>query len=289
MSKLYNSIKKYWNLIINWYLFPYASTLIVVLPIVYFFSRNIYQDESTWNGVLIEAHGMIFDIIIIGLLVTVISKRREKRLEIERYKDEIDDYRGWETQEASQRISGLIRRLDKRNKSKYLNLSSCRLSNAQLSNVNLQGAQLAGANLQRAHLDEANLQGAYLMLTNLQMARLNKANLQGVSGLNANLQRAHLKRANLQRANLTCANLRGAFLNGANLQEANLEGACLQGVNLKGANLKGAIIELYQLQFAEINQTVTMPNGTMYDAKWKKKIAQAYVPKYYLEECNKTA
>lgn len=237
-------MKNYLNQIINWYLFPYSVALLIVLPLVYFFSKNIYQDENTWNGILIEAHGMIFDIIVIGILVTVISKSREKRIEIKRYLEEIDDYRWWKSQDASQRISGIIRRVNNRSKTKRFNISNCWLTNAYLNYANLHGAHLVNANLQDAHLSNANLR---------------KANMWG-----ANLQGAHLVNANLQ----------GAHLINANLQEANL-------VN---ANLREANIDLFQLKNVIDMEGVVMPDGTLYNGGWKQKIDDSELPKEYWEK-----
>ena len=104
-------------------------------------------DEPFLENILVEAYGMLFDILIIGIIILWLNKRREKKLEIQRYHNEIDDFRFWESEEAMFRIVGNIKRLNRMNVSK-ISLFRCHLKNAQLFNMNLSGAMLAHANLQ---------------------------------------------------------------------------------------------------------------------------------------------
>ncbi len=65
------------------------------------------------ENVFVKAHGMLFDILVIGILILFLSKLAEKRIANQRYLDEIDDFRDWESDEAAHRIAGNIRRLNK--------------------------------------------------------------------------------------------------------------------------------------------------------------------------------
>lgn len=98
----------------------------------------IYKPEPA--DVLVEAHGLVFDILFFGLLLAVyevvINQRREKKLKeleeerkIERYFEEIDDYRYWKESEASYRIRGILKRLNKLGIDKF-DLNDCFLQNS---------------------------------------------------------------------------------------------------------------------------------------------------------------
>jgi len=141
------------------------------------------------KNIRVEAHGMLFDILVLGLLFSWLHNRGEKRRLIQRYTDEIDDFRGWEEEEAAKRIRGNIFRLN-REGVHNINLNRCFLKGADLMEANLMGA-----NLWEAVLEVANLWGA-----NLEGARLEEANLEG----------ANLRKADLMEANLTGAELMGA-------------------------------------------------------------------------------
>ena len=64
------------------------------------------------GGVLVEAHGLVFDLFIFGIVLTAYEVVRGKQDKVERYKEELDDYRGWEEEEAGYRVAGIIRRLE---------------------------------------------------------------------------------------------------------------------------------------------------------------------------------
>ncbi len=57
---------------------------------------------------------MLFDILVIGVLILFLNKLAEKRVDNRRYLEEIEDFRGWESEEAAYRIAGNLKRL-KRN------------------------------------------------------------------------------------------------------------------------------------------------------------------------------
>jgi len=157
--------------------------------------------EKFFENIVIEAHGMLFDILIIGVFIFALhrvgEKRLKKELEIERYNDEIDDLRWWESKEATFKIVGNIKRLNRYGITN-IDLTICYLENATLKYTELKSATLLQAILKGADFEGANLQGAYL----------EGANLQGANFMVANLQGADLKQANLEGADFSCADLR---------------------------------------------------------------------------------
>ena len=187
-------IKKYWERIITNKVLAAFIVLIIAVVIVGSISISKYSDITFLEGILIEAHGMLLDILIIGVFILWLNRLGERKMEVQRYKNEIDDFRHWESDEAKFRIVGNIRRL-KRLKISAINLSYCTLNKAHLKDAMLQGAELAVANLQDAFLFNADLRGA-----NLIGANLRNANLQGV-----NFEGAQLFSANFCYANLTLA------------------------------------------------------------------------------------
>jgi BTB/POZ domain-containing protein KCTD9 len=218
---------------------------VITSTIALYFINTKY--EIQWKDIFVEANGMVFDLILLGILLTFFEVWREKKDKIERLHEEIDDYRGWDEKEATYRIVGALRRLKKLGVLD-IDLSNCFLQGARLGGVNLQGVNLYRANLQDANLSDANLKELNLMATNLQGANLYGADLRNAKLVEANLQGAKLYRANLQGANFTVANLQGAMLEGAKLQGVRLDAANLkeinfQGVNLQGVNLHHAIVD----------------------------------------------
>ncbi|OYU93827.1 MAG: hypothetical protein CFE21_18890 [Bacteroidetes bacterium B1(2017)] len=212
----------------NKHFFFLAMGLIMALIIgsIDYYTNDEFKN-SFLGGVLVEAHGMLLDIILFGVLLTIYEKFSEKHNEIERLKEEIDDYRGWKEPEAMYRIVGCIKRLNKKG-IKQINLNECFLEGANLVGMDLGGTNLHAANLKGANLEGANLTGANLMGANLTRTFLLEVNLSG---------------AILFEANLTEANLTGANLTGANLQWGKLMGVHLFTTKINGAYFSGAQID----------------------------------------------
>lgn len=114
-----------------------------------------YGGQIDWKGIYIEATGMLLDIIFLGIIWAILEFRRSKKIEINRYKNEIDDFRKWKSEEAMYRIVGNIKRL---NKLKFydIDLSFCYLRNAELWNIRCSG-NLSSANLRNAKLAGSDL------------------------------------------------------------------------------------------------------------------------------------
>ena len=211
----------------------FAIALFIVVSFSYFYGD--YSTEGYWQNVRVEAHGMLFDLLILGVFVYWLNSLGEKQRIIKRYQEEIKDYLGWDEPEAMFRIVGNIKRLNREG-----------VSNINLSRANLKGAFLIEINLQKAFLIGAELQEAYLFMANLSEADLRSANLH-----NANLEEANLRGANLHNVNLGEAKLIAADLTGANITDTDLWAADFTGANLSRANLRGAIY----------NETTLWPEG----------------------------
>ena len=148
--------------------------LVVIGMIVIAASLPYYRANFTdfFGQVLAEAHGMIFDIAVIGILIFWLNKTGEKRTRIRTYKDEIDDFRLWESEEAAFRTVGNIKRLN-RHKIFNVNLAHSYLAKTNLNYVKLIGANLNYANLFNSALINVNMEGARLNQTNFENCNMN--------------------------------------------------------------------------------------------------------------------
>lgn len=214
----------------------FTSFVVVGLSLPYYLNNF----DEFYEQVLAEAHGMIFDLAIIGILMVWLNKSGEKRLRIRMYKDEIDDFRLWESEEAAFRTVGNIKRLN-RNKIYDINLVDSYLAKTNLNHAKLSGSNLNNANLQAANMIECSLDNARLNRTNMEACYLNQANMQEAYASGATFKDAFLIKANLRQAFLIRANFENAFLMEANLQGAYLTEADFTNANLFKADLRDAI------------------------------------------------
>lgn len=66
-----------------------------------------------YDSVIEESTGILVDIIFFGLMLTFFEILREKKDKALRLTEELDDYRGWKSKEASYRNQGIIKRLQR--------------------------------------------------------------------------------------------------------------------------------------------------------------------------------
>jgi hypothetical protein len=212
-----------------------VAVLVIGLSLPYYLS----DFDSFIAQVLAEAHGMIFDIAVIGILIFWLNQNGEIRQRIRTYKDEIDDFRLWESEEAAFRTVGNIKRLN-RHKIHDINLVNCYLPRTNLNYANLMGSNLNSANVSQSSLIEANLENARLNQTNFENSNLNQANMKGAYASGANFKDAFLIKTQFESAFLIKANFSNAFLMEANLQNCYVMGADFENASLYKADLRGA-------------------------------------------------
>ena len=180
-----------------------TSTIVLVLVtvIVVSISMPYYLNEfhTFFGQVLSEAHGMIFDILIIGILIFWLNKTGEKRSRIRTYKDEIDDFRLWESEEAAFRTVGNIKRLN-RHKLYNINLAHSYLVKTNLNYVKLIGANLNYANLFNSAMIDVDLENARLNQTNFENCNMNQSNFSKAYANGAIFKDAYLIKANFEKA-----------------------------------------------------------------------------------------
>jgi uncharacterized protein YjbI with pentapeptide repeats len=233
-------------------------------------------DKSGFLGnILAEAHGVLFDIFIFGILIVIYDKLIiERRRKVEKYNEEIDNYRRWEEPEAAHRIANLTKKLSKLGVTE-IDLSDCYLAGMNLGGINLRKANLRSSILRGTYLKFADLQGADLSYANLEESQISDAAFAGANLYyailrkskgggegegtfsNANLELADLEEVSLNEFRFLKAKMHGAKLVGSYLKWCMFNGADLSAVNLsnsriigstftsaimKIANLKGAIL-----------------------------------------------
>lgn len=217
------------------------TVLVIVAIIVVGLSLPLYikSFDEMYLNVLAEAHGMIFDILIIGIIIFWLREQGDKKQRISQYKDEIDDFRMWESEEAAFRNAGNIKRLNRYNVTK-IELVSAFLAKTNLSKVNLREANLNTANFTNSLLVDAEMREARMNQTNFENANLNQADLRSTYASGANFKDAFLIKANFEGAFLIKTNFTNAYLMEANLSNCSLTEANFESANLYKADFRGA-------------------------------------------------
>lgn len=219
---------------------------------------GLYSKEF-WENVLVEAHGMILDLAIIGVVILYLDYRRDEKASIDKWLEDIDDFRYWVANEATFKIVGTVKRLNSKGISS-INLSDCCLRDANLSGVNLRGANLRGAKLESANfrnavLIDAKLEGSVLIHASMRGCNMGGSNIERSNCREANFSGAVLKDASLWRADFTDANARSADFRNADLKDVVFKGADLRSANFLGSrNLTtGQLLEASSLKDVKLD------------------------------------
>lgn len=205
----------------------YLSKLLLLLAVIVFILLTFLSNDSFQsflNGISVEMFGIVFDVAVLVLLSNWISGKGEKKKRIQRYNQELNDYRGWTENEAAYRIAGIIGRLKSEGEE---DINYCNLHLGKCSKETIKEAiktNIKIASLENANLKEVNFEG--LIFKNI--------NMKGVDLYGANLQGADLENVNLQSANLHGINLQNAIIR----DNINLTNALMWGADFKGMKLR---------------------------------------------------
>lgn len=153
---------------------------IVVLLVLLVLDLNYIE---SWEGILVEAHGLLFDILPFGVILAIYDFKRKKRDKIESLREELDDYRHWKSEEAMRRNVGIIKRLAK----------------LGITELDLSYSFLEGSNL-----ENFNLSGSKMYWTYLKKATITNCNFSNVDLSWADMQESHIKDSDLSKSNLSC-------------------------------------------------------------------------------------
>ena len=94
---------------------PTAIAIAVAIILLLWAFSGWYGDDlgEIFRGIYIEAGGAVMDIVVFGILLAFLTSMTERRREITRQMELIDDFKKWDSDEARHRIAGAIRRLNK--------------------------------------------------------------------------------------------------------------------------------------------------------------------------------
>lgn len=150
---------------------------------------DFFDSEFNYHDILVEFHGLVFDLIIFGILLSLYESIRNKNIKISNLLDELEDYRYWESEEALFRIRGIRSRLNQLGV-RDINLSHCNLENEEFygfENNKIESEIFIGANLKNTEFNNLDLTG-----TNFENARLQNAAFIDCILNNVNFEGAYL-------------------------------------------------------------------------------------------------
>ncbi|MDM0012002.1 pentapeptide repeat-containing protein [Variovorax sp. J22P168] len=212
--------------------------LIVVLvtgfwPVVVSHTFN----EQTWGlysreffeNVLVEAHGALIDLFVIGVVLFWFERRRDAANTIKSHMHTLADLRFYRGPDASYRILGQLKRLVE------LGVQSFQLPEAILNEVEISDVSLKDSNLRAV-----NFANTTLLRVTLENCQCEAAIFAGARFRHVVLSNVNLRRAKFQGAQLNGCNFSGCELQMADFTNADLRSAIFRDVDCRGVKFKNA-------------------------------------------------
>lgn len=198
----------------------------------------IYWDVEVSKNLLAEANGVLAELFLVGIVISMYEYFRRRKAELIDIEKELAQLLMSNTPEGvirkTQLIDDLITKGRKPNSLKDHNLKKARLNGFDLSGVNMRFTTLTGAAMVNAKLIESDL-----MAADLSGCILIQADLSGAHLYEANFAGAWLSRTNLTDADVTHADFRGAreltceqLMSAKNWTQAHRDPALACGVEL---------------------------------------------------------
>ncbi|HIF9311886.1 TPA: pentapeptide repeat-containing protein [Photobacterium damselae] len=229
--------------------FLFLSTLSIVFFLTSCWevvSSNIFPNTTLglynkdfWENVLVEAHGMVFDILIIGVIVVWLDTRRTTFKEKKSMLNELSDMSYLDLPEVNHRKVGIMHRLNK------LGIESFNIDELIIAEVRVNGLIVDASTLNNLKVMRSSISGTHFTETALLRADFSNTHIKSTKFLNCEMKKAVFIKArahgvdysnsNLERAKFMDADLQNAIFKGCNLREVNFENANLRNANFKGA------------------------------------------------------
>lgn len=206
----------------------FTILLLIVFTVVSMLDYYV-DKEFSWHEILVEAHGLVLDIIILGLGLSIFEYFRGKKDQIENLLMKIEDFRNWESEEAKHRIMGCVNRLI--DLGVYIfNLNGCYLvsadfSDTDYSNSTFMFAKLDMSNFTRSNLTSCSFIGAQMTEVYCIQTVLNNTNFMGANMRNSKFTSVNIANCNFMNSDLANAELIDCIIMDSNLTNINLENA----------------------------------------------------------------
>ena len=220
---------------------PAAVVLAVLVITLGLLRRAYYCFGVISQGIYIEAWGTVFDILVVGIILTFFTVARDRKEQTNRYLEEIGDFKKWDSEEARLRIAGNIRRLAKLGKTD-IDFSGLVLRNFSFSNHDIES--LKGATFSH---------GLHFTMSK------NSTELENVDFVGVDCSGVTFSRNTGKFAGLGLVGKNLAFKN------AKLTGACFDGAKLTWTDYKANTDDWY-VDHGEDNDGYSMIEQVYYSA-----------------------
>lgn len=238
---------------------------------------GLYQ-KGFWENILVEAHGMVIELVIVGVLVIWLDSRRSKNSEINKLNEDLVDYAQLDFPEINVKKLGHIKRLNAAGimqinvQNLALNSLNIRevcirdsktiglkVSNGTISNSSFINVQMRSSNFEHTTIKNSKFKNCILL-----KSKFGNAICKGINFSNSVVERADFTNCNLQSSNFSNCDMRGVRLAGANLKRCSFLGA----TNLDAAEIaKASAIDYIAISDELLGELIALRPDMKYQSR----------------------
>ena len=232
-------------------------TLVVII-----FSWSHYSNLEFWKDVTVEAHGMLMDLLIIGVITLWLNEKGRKEIEINRNKYDIGIFKDWKSETSAYLILKAIVQLNQ------LKVFAIDISWANLKWLNhLLHIRIIEGSCSWAIFDGIGLAGCVFDGSDFIKSSFKKTIISASSFRNCDMSESNFDHAQIMSADFSNANLQNTSFKAAKLNK---------GIDFFQANLSRADLLTAEYIDAETLSKASSLYGTKIEESLKQELLEKY-------------
>jgi uncharacterized protein YjbI with pentapeptide repeats len=189
-------------------------------------------DKAFWENFLVEMHGIVFEISIIGILIIWLDTKRSRNNDIERLKEDLEDYSSLDFPEINVKKLGHIKRLNALGINN-IDVQNLVLNGLKVKRIRINGTRLIGLKIMNGSIIESQFKSIKMRSSNFQGTAVKNTifeycDLLKSIYIESKCKGIRFSHSCLERADFTNADLQNCIFNDCNVRETNFEGSNLK-------------------------------------------------------------
>lgn len=223
-----------------------------------FISSNVFPNTTLgvynkefWGNVLVELHGMVVELAVVGVLLLWLDGRRERKNAVTQSKEELFDYAELDFPEAHLKKMAALKRLSAAGNTEFvvrnLHLVGRNLKDLSLKNCSVIGMKLTGGKITSTVFENVEMRSSNFVACRIKNASFVRGSIFKCDFQDASLHGVRFEGVNIEKAEFVNCEMPSTLFN-----EVSLSGVRFDGANLERSSFLGAKnIEVAQLAKAK--------------------------------------
>lgn len=263
---------------------PIGTALLVVLVafvVVFtissawgFISSNVFPNTTLgvynkefWENVLVELHGMVVELAVVGVLLLWLDGRREHKRTVIQSKEELLDYAELDFPEAHLKKMAALKRLSAAGNTEFvvrnLHLAGRDLKDLSLKNCSVIGMKLTGGKITSTVFENVEMRSSVFVACRIKNSSFVRGSIFKCNFQDASLHGVRFEGVNIEKAEFVNCEMPSTLFN-----DVSLSGVRFDGANLERSSFLGAKnIDVTQLAKAKNLDYISISEELLRDLK----------------------